>query len=377
MTQRIHLQPGELQGVCTAISRYRHPSNAIALWQLANTLIPYALLWYLMYRLQDISLWLTVPVAIVAGALLVRVFIIFHDCGHGSFFSLRWANHLVGFATGVLTFTPYHQWHREHSIHHGTSGQLDRRGTGDIWTMTVREYQAASRWKRARYRLARQPVVLFAIAPLIIFVLAQRFPSPGTTRRALASVLWTNLALLCVVGTMCWLMGATQFLFIQIAVLLIAGAAGLWLFYVQHQFEGAYWARGESWNFADAALQGSSYYKLPRVLQWLTGNIGFHHVHHLCPGIPNYRLQACHEAIPAFRRIQPITLSASLRSLALHLWDESEGRLVGFGRAHVPVRGFSPRSPGRPESGSPTADVRHTGAAVPSGWQPGPPPDRS
>lgn len=329
-----------------AIARHQGASTPRALWQLANTLLPYTLLWYVMHRVQALSPWLAIPFAIAAGALLVRLFIIFHDCGHGSFFGKPWANRLVGFITGILTFTPYHHWHRAHAIHHGTSGHLDRRGIGDIWTLTVQEYHGASRWTRFRYRLARHPLVLFLVAPLIMFVLVQRLPSPGATRRARLSVLWTNVALLVGMVLMCVLFGTARYLLIQGIVLAVAGTAGVWLFYVQHQFDGAYWVRGEEWNATAAALEGSSYYKLPGVLQWLTGNIGFHHIHHLGPGVPNYRLQACHESEPAFQNIRPITLASSLRCLGLRLWDESGNRLVGFEQA-ADLRGPRPPTPKR------------------------------
>jgi omega-6 fatty acid desaturase (delta-12 desaturase) len=314
------------------IAKYQHPSTARALWQIVNTIVPYALLWYAMYRLKDTSPWLTIPVAVLAGALLVRVFIIFHDCGHGSFFKSRWANDLVGFIAGVLTFTPYYHWRWEHAIHHGTSGHLDKRGTGDVWTMTVQEYLESSRWRRFSYRLARNPVVLFVIAPMFVFVIQQRFPSRKASRRERHSVWWMNLALLGVAIGMSWLYGIGHYLLIQSVAMMVAGAAGIWLFYVQHQFEDVYWERGDNWDYVAAALQGSSFYKLPRVLQWFSGNIGFHHIHHLSPRIPNYYLQKCHEADPVFRQVRPITGLGSLRSLAFRLWDEPARKLVGYAR---------------------------------------------
>jgi omega-6 fatty acid desaturase (delta-12 desaturase) len=314
------------------IARYQQPSATRAIWQIINSVVPYVLLWYLMYWLKDISPWLTIPVAVVAGGLLVRVFIIFHDCGHGSYFKSRWANDIVGCITGVLTFTPYHHWRWEHAIHHGTSGHLDKRGTGDIWTMTVQEYLDASLWRRFSYRLARNPIVLFVIAPLFVFVILQRFPSTKASRRERHSVSWLNLALLCVVAVMSWLYGVGSYLYIQSVIWMVAGAAGLWLFYVQHQFEDVYWKRGDDWDYVAAALQGSSFYQLPRVLQWFSGNIGFHHIHHLSPRIPNYNLQRCHEADPVFQQVPAITLVSSLKSLALRLLDEPAGKLVGYGR---------------------------------------------
>jgi acyl-lipid omega-6 desaturase (Delta-12 desaturase) len=314
------------------LAQYQRPSTPRALWQIINTFVPYAGLWYLMYWVKDVSLWWTIPFAVVAGALLVRIFIIFHDCGHGSYFKSRWANDVVGFVAGVLTFTPYYHWRWEHAIHHGTSGHLDKRGTGDIWTMTVQEYLDASRWKRFSYRLSRNPVVLFVIAPMVVFVILQRFPSPKASRRERQSVAWMNLALLCVVAVMSWLYGIGAYLLIQSVAWMVAGAAGIWLFYVQHQFENAYWERGENWDYVAAALQGSSFYKLPRILQWFSGNIGFHHIHHLSPRIPNYYLQKCHEADPVFQCVKPITLLSSLKSLWFRLWDEPAGKLVGYGR---------------------------------------------
>jgi omega-6 fatty acid desaturase (delta-12 desaturase) len=314
------------------IVKYQQPSTARATWQIINTFVPYGLLWYAMYVLKETSLWLTIPVAILAGALLVRVFIIFHDCGHGSFFKSRWANDIVGFISGVLTFTPYYHWRWEHAIHHGTAGQLDKRGTGDVWTMTVQEYIEATRWKKFSYRFVRNPFVLFVIAPVFIFIFRQRFASSTASPRERHSVWWMNFALLCFAGTMSWIFGIWPYVFIQTVAWMVAGATGIWLFYVQHQFEHAYWERGSDWDYTAAALQGSSYYKLPRILQWLSGNIGFHHIHHLSPRIPNYNLQRCHEADPVFQSVPAITLRSSLASLKFRLWDEAGRKLVGFKR---------------------------------------------
>jgi omega-6 fatty acid desaturase (delta-12 desaturase) len=326
------------------IVKYQQPSAIRAAWQIVNTFVPYGLLWFAMYFLKEISLWLTIPVAILAGALLVRVFIIFHDCGHGSFFKSRWANDIVGFVAGMLTFTPYYHWRWEHAIHHGTAGHLDKRGTGDVWTMTVQEYIEASRWKRFSYRLVRNPFVLFVIAPVFVFVIRQRFASSNASPRERHSVWWMNFALLVYAGSMSWLFGLWPYLFIQTVAWMVAGATGIWLFYVQHQFEHAYWERGSEWDYTAAALQGSSYYKLPRILQWLSGNIGFHHIHHLSPRIPNYNLQRCHEADPVFQRVPAITLRSSLKSLKFRLWDEAARKLVGFSRMRQLRR---ERGPGR------------------------------
>jgi acyl-lipid omega-6 desaturase (Delta-12 desaturase) len=312
------------------VAKYQQPALGRGLWQVANTLIPYGILWYLMYLSLAVSYWLTVPLAILAGGFLVRIFIIFHDCGHGSFFKSRRANDTLGFITGVLTWTPYHHWRWEHALHHATSGDLDRRGTGDIWTLTVQEYLEASRWKRFAYRLARNPIVLFGIAPLWLFAIRQRFPSAKANRRERHSVAWTNLAIVGVGSGLIWAFGFKDYLWIQLTVITVAGSAGLWLFYVQHQFEGVYWQRAGQWDYTAAALQGSSFYRLPKVLQWFSGNIGFHHIHHLSPRIPNYHLEKCHLAEPLFQTVQPITLFASLRSFTFRLWDEQRCKLVGY-----------------------------------------------
>src|SRR6266481_1699631 len=312
------------------VKQYQQPSTPRAVWQIVNTLGPLALLWYLMYLSLAVSWWLVIPLAVIAGAFLVRVFIIFHDCGHGSFFKSRKANDIVGTLAGIICFTPYYQWRWEHSLHHATSGDLDRRGTGDIWTLTVQEYLEASRWKRFAYRLARNPAVLFVVAPLFLFVIQQRFAFPrGGARERLSGNL-TNVALLGMAAGLCWIFGWKVYLLLQLTIMMVAGSAGVWLFYVQHQFEGVYWQRREQWDYSTAALQGSSFYKLPRVLQWFSGNIGFHHIHHLSPRIPNYHLEKCHKAEPLFQTVKPVTLSTSMKSFAFRLWDEQRHKLVGF-----------------------------------------------
>jgi omega-6 fatty acid desaturase (delta-12 desaturase) len=330
--QHLGKPPAENAAWKAIVATYQKPSTWRALWQIIDTLVPYALLWYLMYLCLPFSRWLIVPLAILAGALLVRVFIIFHDCGHGSFFNSRVANAWTGILAGVLTFTPFYHWRWEHAIHHASAGDLDRRGTGDVWTMTVQEYLDSSRWKKFSYRLARNPVVLFIIAPLFLFVIRQRFPSPKANARERHSVYAMNLAILGMAIGLSWLFGVGTYLLIQLIILMVAGGAGVWLFYVQHQFEGVYWERGDDWSYVQAALQGSSFYKLPRVLQWFSGNIGFHHIHHLSPRVPNYNLEKCHRADPLFQQVTPITLFGSLKSFTFRLWDEPQKRLVGFRR---------------------------------------------
>jgi omega-6 fatty acid desaturase (delta-12 desaturase) len=314
----------------SVVAQYQHSSAKRALWQLTNTVVPYVLLWYGMYVALQVSLWLTVPLALLSGALLVRIFIIFHDCAHGSYFNSRRANDFVGFIAGVLTFSPYYHWRWEHAIHHGSAGDLDKRGTGDVWTMTVQEYLAASRKRRLAYRLVRNPLILFGLAPLFVFVIKQRFASPKADGRQRRSVWWTNVALLCMVVMLVRIFGMAPYLLIQSIAMMVAGAAGLWLFYVQHQFEDVYWERGERWDYTAAALQGSSFYKLPRMLQWFSGNIGFHHIHHLSPRIPNYNLQRCHESERLFQQVKPITLASSLKCLTFRFWDEQGRKLVGY-----------------------------------------------
>jgi omega-6 fatty acid desaturase (delta-12 desaturase) len=334
MTNKPNLVPATPDNAAwkAIVAKYQEPSTWRALWQIINTLVPYALLWYLMYLCRPVSWWLVVPLAILAGAFLVRVFIIFHDCGHGSFFKSRAANDLVGFLSGILTFTPYYHWRWEHAIHHGCAGDLDRRGVGDVWTMTVREYLESSRWKKFSYRLARNPVVLFVIAPMFLFVVKQRFSSPKASPRERHSVYAMNLAILGMAVGLSWIFGIWTYLLIQLIILMVAGGAGVWLFYVQHQFEGVYWERGEDWSYVAAALQGSSFYKLPRVLQWFSGNIGFHHIHHLSPRIPNYNLEKCHQADPLFQQVKPTTLLTSMKSFTFRLWDEPQKQLISFRR---------------------------------------------
>ena len=312
------------------VAKYQQPSLTRALWQIVNTLGPYAFLWYLMYRSLAVSYWMTLPLAILAGAFLVRVFIIFHDCGHGSYFKSRRANDIVGFIAGMLTFTPYYHWRWEHAIHHASSGHLDKRGTGDVWTMTVQEYLESSRWKRFAYRLARNPVILFVVGPLYLFIVRQRFPSAEANRRERESVHWMNLAILGMTAALSWIFGIKAYVLIQLTVMMVAGGVGVWMFYVQHQFEGVYWERGDDWDYTAAALQGSSFYKLPKILQWFSGNIGFHHIHHLSPRIPNYNLERCHQADPLFQNVKPVTLFSSMKSFTFRLCDEQRKKLVGY-----------------------------------------------
>ena len=313
------------------VAEHQQPHALRAAWQIVNTIGGYAAVWVLVYFTLPVAWWLTIPLAVLAGGLLVRVFIIFHDCGHGSFFRSRLANDVWGFVAGILTFTPYYHWRWEHALHHATAGHLERRGVGDVWTLTVQEYLQASRWKRFAYRLARNPLVLFVVAPLFVFVILQRLPSKKASQRERRSVWWMNAALLAMAAGMSAVFGLLPYLLVQLTAMAVAGSAGVWLFYVQHQFEDAYWER-EDWDYTAAALRGSSYYKLPRVLQWFSGNIGFHHIHHLSPRIPNYNLERCHRSDPMFAEVPPVTFWSSLGLARLRLWDERTKKLVGFRR---------------------------------------------
>jgi omega-6 fatty acid desaturase (delta-12 desaturase) len=311
------------------VAKYQTPEIKRSLWQLATSVIPYLFMWYVMIRSLQVGYWLTLLLAIPTAGFMVRNFIIFHDCGHGSFFKSNKANEIVGYLTGILAWTPYYYWRHEHAIHHATAGDLDRRGTGDVFTMTVAEYLAAPWWKKAGYRIMRNPLILFTIGSFIVFAVTHRFWIPGTGKRERNSVIITNLALLVIVAGLIWLIGWKAFLMIQIPVMFIASSAGVWLFYVQHNFDGTYWERHDKWEFVKAGINGSSFYRLPGILQWFTGNIGFHHIHHLSPKIPNYKLEKCHNENPLFQ-IEPLTFRDSLNGLYLRLWDEKEKIMVGW-----------------------------------------------
>jgi omega-6 fatty acid desaturase (delta-12 desaturase) len=288
-----------------------------------------------MYFSLDVSYWITLGLAVPAAGFLVRSFIIFHDCGHRSFFISRKANRILAFFTALLAFTPSYYWSHQHARHHATSGDLDRRGVGDMWTLTVEEYMSLSPWMRIRYRIYRNPFFLFGVAPLYLFFVQYRFWSPGDNAHVRWSAMRTNLALAVIVTVASLTIGIKAYLMIQLPIIIIAITAGVWLFYVQHQFEHTYWERHDSWSYVRQALEGSSFYRLPRILQWFSGNIGYHHIHHLSPRIPNYNLQKCHESHPMFQAVKPITLRSSLKSLGYRLWDEERKKLVGFG--YVPI----------------------------------------
>lgn len=286
-------------------------------------------MWYVMYRSLEISYWLTLVLTLPTAGFMVRIFIIFHDCGHGSFFKSQKANDILGVITGLLTLTPYHYWRHDHAIHHAGASDLDRRGVGDVLTLTVAEYLALPWHKKVGYRIMRNPYILFTVGSFIVFVLTHRFWRPGVGKRERESVIWTNLALAAIAAVLWNLIGWQAILLVEVPILLIACSAGVWLFYVQHNFDGAYWQRHDKWEFFKAGMDGSSFYKLPKLLQWFTGNIGFHHIHHLSPKIPNYKLEQAFKENRLFQ-IKPVTIWISLKSLTYRLWDEQKQKLVGF-----------------------------------------------
>jgi omega-6 fatty acid desaturase (delta-12 desaturase) len=311
------------------VSKYAYPETWRSVWQVVNSVIPFMVGWYLMYRSLEVGYWLTLILAVPTGGFMVRCFIIFHDCCHGSFFRSMKANDRLGLVIGVLVLTPFYQWKHSHAIHHATAGDLDRRGIGDVYTMTVEEYLAAPWYRKLGYRIMRSPLILFTIGSFIVFTFTHRFWEKSAGKRERSSVIWTNLAIASVIGWIMLEVGWAAFLLVEVPILLIACGAGVWLFYVQHNFDPTYWERHQEWEFFNAGMDGSSFYKLPKLLQWFTGNIGFHHIHHLSPRIPNYKLEECHNENPVFQ-IEPLTFQHSLKSLFFRLWDEREKMLVGW-----------------------------------------------
>lgn len=321
------------------VKPYQSADTRRSIWQLVNSFGLFFIGWILAYLSLSVSYWLTLLIAIPTAGCLVRMFIIQHDCGHGSFFNNRKWNDRVGSLCGVLTLVPYYQWRKSHAIHHANSGKLgDMRGIGDIYTMTVDEYFHSSKWRQRGYRIFRNSFFLIGLVPFFAFVVGYRFPYKMAKGKAWKkerqSVYWTNLGILILAALTIWAIGLKSFLLLWFPITYIATTVGVWFFFVQHQYEDAYWASDEDWSYVDAALKGSSYYKLPRILQWFSGNIGFHHIHHLSPRIPNYKLEETYNADPLFRDVNELTLRSSFATLSLGLWDEKEQRLISFREAH-------------------------------------------
>lgn len=312
------------------IAIFEKSTTKDSVWQLINTIIPFIMLWFLAYQSLSISYIITFILTVAAAGFLVRIFIIFHDCCHHSFFKNRLANKMIGTITGVLTLFPYEQWAHDHSVHHATSSNLDKRGVGDLWILTVQEYRAASPWVKLGYRLYRNPFIMFVLGPIYQFLIKNRFNRKAARKKERINTYITNLLIILLSGLLCLAIGWKAFLLVEGPIFLLSGSAGIWLFYVQHTFEDSYFEDNKDWDYVKAAVEGSSFYKLPKLLQWLTGNIGYHHVHHLSPRIPNYRLESAHNQTQLLQNVPTITLSESISCLRFHLWDDEMKKFVGF-----------------------------------------------
>jgi omega-6 fatty acid desaturase (delta-12 desaturase) len=316
----------------SGLVQFEKPVTWKVIVQLVDTVLPFLGLVVLMYMTigWHLPYAVTLLIAIPAGAFMLRTFIFFHDCCHGSYVASPLALKIIGNVLGVLVLTPFADWRYSHGMHHTTAGNLDRRGIGDVWTMTVDEYASSGWFRRSLYRFYRYPAVMFILGPFLSFVIMNRIPSRDATGKRIRSVILTNLALAVIIVTIGLTVGFKAFLMVELPILLVGGAAGVWLFYVQHQFDPSYWARNGEWESLEAALRGSSYYKLPVVLQWISASIGLHHVHHLKPRIPNYNLQKAVNATPELQLPNALTLRASLRAVRYKVWDEKEKALLSF-----------------------------------------------
>ncbi|WP_347319724.1 fatty acid desaturase [Rossellomorea sp. RS05] len=317
------------------VAPYEKSTTKESVWQLINTLGPFFLLWFLAYESLSVSYWLALVPIILAAGFLTRIFIIFHDCTHYSFFKSRKVNRAVGTAMGIMTLFPFDQWGHDHAVHHATSGNLDKRGTGDIWTMTVEEYRAATLKTRLAYRFYRNPFVMFILGPIYVFLLKNRFNRKNARKKERNNTYFVNLVLVVLVTLFCMTLGWLPFLLVQGSIFMISGAFGIWLFYVQHTFEDSYFEEDKEWEYVLAAVEGSSFYKLPKAIQFLTGNIGYHHVHHLSPRVPNYKLEEAHNNTKPLQNVPTISLMTSLSSIKFKLWDEEQKNFVTFKAAKV------------------------------------------
>ncbi|QKS72317.1 fatty acid desaturase [Paenalkalicoccus suaedae] len=304
-----------------------------SIWQIVNTILPFFLLWYLAYQALAVSFWLTLPITILAAFFVVRTFIIFHDCTHGSFFKNKRANKILGTITGVITHFAFEKWKRAHTIHHASSGNLDKRGIGDIWIMTVDEYNNASKLLRMQYRLYRNPLVMFGLGPFHLFLIDNRFNRRGAKKQERWNTHFITGTIAVIYALLIAVIGWQAFVLVQLPILFVSGAMGIWLFYVQHQFEDSYFENEDEWDFVKAAVDGSSYYELPKIIQWLTGNIGYHHVHHLSPKVPNYNLERTHNETEPLQKVTKVTLKTSVEAIRFRLYDEANKTFVSFKEA--------------------------------------------
>lgn len=312
------------------VQRYNKPVLGKSWGQVATSFIPYFALWVAMYYSLAVSYWITLGLSILAAGFLLRIFIIFHDCSHGSFFSSERANRVMGIFAAGFIFTPYHKWQEDHRIHHATAGNLDNKGVGDVRTFTVEEYKKLKPWQKGLYRLYRSPIMLFFIGPLILFLIIFRFPPKDRTIKEKVYTHITTVVLILAVVLMSYWIGLVPFIKIQLPILFVAAGHGAWIFYVQHTYEDVLWERQKDWDFATMAMKGSSYLKLPKILQWFTGNVCIHHIHHLCPTIPNYKLQSCYDENTEFHVEKPLTFWSSLGCLKYRVWDEKNRKLISF-----------------------------------------------
>jgi omega-6 fatty acid desaturase (delta-12 desaturase) len=327
--------PRESAFLREALSPYAKPRRWRSIGDVLTSVVAYLALCVAIYLVLRVSLVLALAMAPIAAVFLLRTYIVFHDCSHGSFVPSRRGNVWLGTLCGLLVLSPFVRWRHDHAVHHATSGDLDKRGVGDIPTLTVAEYYARDRRGRLGYRLVRNPMVMFGLGPLFAMIIGPRVVAKNARPRMRNSVIWTDVALAAIAGSLIWLVGIWDFLVVWAPAAFLAGAAGIWLFYAQHQFEDAYWERSEGWSFPDAALRGSSFLKLVKPLRFATGNIGYHHIHHLNARIPNYNLQRAHEQLQMFEDVPTLGLWDGLRAVRLKLWDEQRGRLVTFAQARA------------------------------------------
>jgi len=317
------------------IMKYNKPDVRKSIWQICNSLIPYILMWYIMYRSLAFPYWITMVLSVIASGFLIRLFIIFHDCGHGSFFRSQTVNAIIGTIFGLFAFTHYRTWHNQHRIHHATAGNLDKRGVGDVWTLTTEEFKTSSKWRMILYRLFRNPYLMLTIGPIYVFMFQNRLTTCQMSSKERINIYFTNIALLIIAVLISMFIGFKDYLLIQLPILFFSHCIGIWLFYLQHQFGEVFWDRNSKWDYKTAALEGSAFLKFPAILQWFTGNIGFHHVHHLSSMIPNYNLAKCHYENDLFKKVKAISFLASFKGLNLGLWDEKSRQMVSFKEARI------------------------------------------